>query len=143
MREVASIAEDVIESVRTLLQIFLENETHGVKHAGNEYLVRTGAVHDLITKARAPGGVSEDNLTSVRKKWKEDHDAMDDGLNEIGETIKDAQTSGGEEDLVDDGWDELGLQSNQKMDQTELERAKKVIYSIIYSITSPSHRLDL
>jgi hypothetical protein len=143
MRGVSSIAEDVIESVRVLLQMFLENETHGVEHAGNEYLVRTGAVHDLITKARAPGGVSADNLASVRKKWKEDYDAMDDGLNEIGETIKDAQTSGGEEDLVDDGWDELGLQPSQKMDQTELERAKKVIYSIIYSITSPSHRLDL
>jgi len=126
MREVASVAEDVIQSVRALLQIFLENETRGMEHAGSEYLVRTGAVHDLIAKARAPGGVSENNLTSVRKKWKQDHDAMDDGLNEIGEMIKVAQASGGNDDLEDNGWDELGLQSSQKMDQTELERAKKV-----------------
>ena len=130
MREVASIAEDVIQSVRALLEIFLENETYGVEHAGNEYLVRTGAVHDLISKARAPGGVSANNLASVRKKWKQDYDAMDDGLNEISEMIKGAQASTRDDDLEVDGWDELGLQSSTKMDQTELERAKKVVVSI-------------
>lgn len=137
MREVASIAEDIIQSVRTLLQVFLEHETLGAEHAENEYLVRTAAVHDLITRARAPGGVSSDNLASVRKKWKQDYDAMDDGLNEIGEMIKDAQGSGGNDGFEDDGWDDLGLQSSQKMDQTELERAKKVVCSI----TSPYHCL--
>jgi hypothetical protein len=132
MREVASVAEDVIQSVRALLELFLTNETYGVEHAGNEYLVRTGAVHDLITKARAPGGVSSNNLASVRKKWKQDYDAMDDGLNEISEMIKDAQASTGDDDFEDDGWDELGIQSSTRMDQTELERAKKVVISITF-----------
>ena len=130
MREVASTAEDVIESVRALLQSFLANETHNAEPSGNEYLVRIGAVHDRITKARAPGGVSADNLASVRKKWEEDHVAMVDGLHELDEMIKHAQGSGNEEDLENDGWDELGLQSSQKMDQTELERAKKVVYRL-------------
>jgi hypothetical protein len=143
MREVTSTAEDVIESVRALLQTFLANETHNAKYSGNEYLVRTGAVHDRITKARAPGGVSADNLASVRKKWKEDHVAMVDGLHELDEMIKNAQNSGNEDlDDDDDGWDELGLQSSQKMDQTELERAKKVVHQLppFAVVSSPLHR---
>lgn len=126
MREVASVAEDIIQSVRVLLQVFSEDETHGIEHGRNEYLMRTGAVHDLITSARAPGGVPTDNLASVRKKWKQHYEAMHDGLTEIDEMIQDAQASGREEDVEDDGWNELGLPSNQKMDGTELERAKKL-----------------
>jgi Grap2 and cyclin-D-interacting len=128
MREVTSVAEDVIQSVRTLLLIFLESKTQDIER--DEYLVRTGAVHDLITKARAPGGVSADNLASVRKKWKQDNEAMDDGLNEINEMIQDTRASGSDESFEDDGWDELGFESSQTMDQTELERAKKVSYHL-------------
>lgn len=142
MREVASVAEDIIQSVRVLLQVFSEDETHGIEHGRNEYLMRTGAVHDLITSARAPGGVPTDNLASVRKKWKQHYEAMHDGLTEIDEMIQDAQASGREEDVEDDGWNELGLPSNQKMDGTELERAKKVVM-FSYLPLLLSHYLDL
>lgn len=136
LREVVSVAEDVIQSVRALLRTFLENETRGVEHAGNEYLVRTGAAHDLITKARATGGISADNVASVRKRWKQDHDAMEDGLGEINEMINNAQASdkNTEEDFEDDGWDELGLSSTKKMDQKELERTKKVVCLLTSSL---------
>jgi len=128
LHEVASVAQDVIQLVISLLQTFWDNETRGIEQAGNEYLLRTGAVHDIITKARA-GGLSTDNLTSVRKIWQQNHDAIDDGLKEISEMIN-ATNEQVEDDLEDDGWDELGFQSSRKMDQTELERAKKVVSSV-------------
>jgi hypothetical protein len=141
LREVVSVAEDVIQSVRALLQTFLENETHGVEHAGNEYLVRTGAAHDLITKARAPGGVSADNVASVRKRWKQDHGALEDGVSEIIEMINNAQAPDNNpgEDFEDDGWDEIGIPSTQKLDQVELERTKKVVCLLTSSLSSSSN----
>lgn len=131
IQEVESVADDIIQSVRALCQTFLDIEANNTRtstgRAGDEYMVRTGAVHDLINKARSPGGLPADNLSAVRKILTRDHASLEDALNEIGEMASNTQASSSEDmdDMEDDGWAELGLES-KKLDAAELERAKKV-----------------
>jgi hypothetical protein len=126
-KEVVSVVRDVIEAVRALVQTFLGLFSHsgsGTGKAGEEYMVRTGGVHDLIDKARGANGISKDNLSAVRKKWGEDRATLEDAFREVGEMVVEGE-EGGEEDGEKDGWDELGLGSG-KMDKNELERTKQV-----------------
>lgn len=126
-KEVATTVQDVIEAIRALVQTFLALQTNagrGTGKAGEEYMVRTGGVHDLIEKAK---GVSTDNIGAVRKKWAEDRGSLEDGFREVGEMIEEAEGEGDEEDeFGDDGWDEIGLGKGSKMDADELARTKKV-----------------
>ncbi|KAI0724008.1 hypothetical protein C8T65DRAFT_704651 [Cerioporus squamosus] len=114
-----SLAREVCESVRALASMFVDS-------GGEDYLMRTGTIHDLVEKARRDLPV--DNLAAVKKRWKADRDMMEDSLEEINAMLEDAgegedETEG---DDFDDEWDELGFGASKKMSEVELERTKKV-----------------
>jgi cyclin-D1-binding protein 1 len=137
-KEVTSTVQDVIEAIRALVQTFLALQTHvgsGTNKTGEEYLVRTGTVHDLIDRAKGAKGISKDNLGAVRKKWSEDRGTLEDAFREVGEMAEEeeGEDEDGEDD--EDGWDGLGLGKGKKMDQKELERTKQV-NTAIHSILS-------
>lgn len=123
--EVNSVVKQVIDGIRSLAQTLLDveaptNRTASGK-AGDEYMVRAAAMHDLIDKART--GLSIDNISAVRKLWLRDQASLNDGLNELVEMI---DSNDAEDEIEEeDGWDELGL-ATQKMSPVEVERAKKV-----------------
>ncbi|RDB21366.1 hypothetical protein Hypma_011600 [Hypsizygus marmoreus] len=132
IEELYSVAKNIVESVLSLVQTFLNIEATGSRtstgQAGDEYMVRIGAVHEIIKKAQSTSGLSRDNIVAVQKKLSQDHESLDDGLKEVGEMI-DEQASTDEvmkDDWDDGGWGELGLDSAQRMDVHELERAKKI-----------------
>ncbi|EJF66063.1 hypothetical protein DICSQDRAFT_143418 [Dichomitus squalens LYAD-421 SS1] len=116
--ETRLLASDVIEAVRSLAMMFVED-------AGGDYLVRTGAVHDMVEKARRE--LPADNIAAVRKRWRADRGMLEDSLEDINAMVEDA---GEGEDLdadeLDDEWDELGFGSTKKMSDDELERTKKI-----------------
>lgn len=122
IQEVVSVSREVIESIRALLQTFLDPD------AQDEYLMRTGAVHHLIDKVRAPNGLSKDNLAAVRKRVSQCQGSLDDGLKEVGEMVEDAESTSDADGskVEEDGWEEFGFESGAKMNSDELERAKKV-----------------
>ncbi len=114
-----SLAREVCEAVRALASTFVDS-------AGEDYLVRTGTVHDLVEKARRDLPV--DNLAAVKKRWKADRDMMGDSLEEINAMLEDAgeEKDEAESDEFDDEWDELGFGASKKMSDAEIERTKKV-----------------
>lgn len=130
--EANAIARDVLEAIKSLAQTFITIDAEGSSsrgEAGDEYLIRTGTVHDIIDKARGQNGFSRDNVASVKKIWKRNQESLDDGVNEVRETLENAengQEPTEEEDDFDDGWAELGISSNVKPSAIELERIKKV-----------------
>ncbi|KAI0372885.1 hypothetical protein BV20DRAFT_1034150 [Pilatotrama ljubarskyi] len=112
-------ARDICHAVDSLVSTFTED-------AGEEYLVRTGTVHDLIEKARRE--VPADNLSAVKQCWKADRNMLEDSLGEINSMIEDAAQEGedGDDPDFDDEWDELGFGASKKMSELELERTRKV-----------------
>lgn len=129
-KEAIATVKDVIEAIRALIQTFLALQIDagsGTGKAGEEYMVRTGTVHDIINKAKGANGLSEDNLGAVRKKWTENRGALEDGFREVGEMVEEAEEMDGGDDGDDGGWEELGLGKGAKMNVDELERTKKVL----------------
>ncbi|KAF8964683.1 hypothetical protein BDZ97DRAFT_1904344 [Flammula alnicola] len=123
VREYESVAHNVISSIRALGQTLQSSPSDGT--ASEEYLVRTGEVHELIDTARKSGGLSLNNRDAVRKIWLRDHDSLVDGAEEIQEMCK-PSSADEEEGAFDDGWEELGISSNQKLSPAELDRTAKV-----------------
>ncbi|TFK42583.1 Grap2 and cyclin-D-interacting-domain-containing protein [Crucibulum laeve] len=124
-KEIQTVAKDVIDSIKALLEALLVilNQEHP-ENGGDEYLSRTGIVHEVIEAAQAVDGISKDNVDAVRRIWLRDYGSLADGLDEVREMCE----SGGlnEEDLIDDGWDELGLGSTVALSPDEVSRAKQV-----------------
>ncbi|KAG2063817.1 hypothetical protein BDR04DRAFT_1185984 [Suillus decipiens] len=127
----------IFEALRAVMQTFLNLAARGPSiarngSAGEEYLVRIGTLHDLITQARGLDGIPQDNISAIRRRWKQDRVALEDSLREVSEMIDRAEGSEGDgvdddDDDDDDGWDELGLDDTEaKMDKDELARAKNV-----------------
>ncbi|KAI0664617.1 Grap2 and cyclin-D-interacting-domain-containing protein [Cubamyces menziesii] len=115
-------SREICDSVISLANTFVED-------SGDEYLVRTGTVHDLIEKARRELPV--DNLAAVKMQWKADRGMLEDSLNDINAMIEDAGDEGdddleGERFDDDDELDELGFGPSKKLSDVELERVKKV-----------------
>ena len=95
------------------------------ENTGEDYLVRTGAVHDAVDKARRE--LPADNLTAVKKRWEADRDLMADSLEEINAMLEDDDAEENDLDGEElDEWDELGFGSTKKMSEVELERTRKV-----------------
>lgn len=136
VKEVKFHVKSILEALRAVVQTFLNLAARGPSTAsggmaGEEYLVRTGALHDLITQARGPNGIPKDNLSAICRGWKMDRGALEDSLREVSEMIEGAEKSDESdhtEDDEDDGWDELGLgdTATAKMDKDELARTKNV-----------------
>ncbi|KAK2466918.1 hypothetical protein APHAL10511_001176 [Amanita phalloides] len=121
--EAVSLVKQVIQSIRSLIQTLLDanNGTTKAEHVGDDYLIITAAVHDLIDKARSPDGLSLDNVSAVRKLWLRDQASLEDGYVELVQMIENASDK---EEQVDDGRDELGLGTNH-LSLAEADRAKK------------------
>ncbi|KAL0071420.1 hypothetical protein AAF712_001277 [Marasmius tenuissimus] len=117
-QEVTHLVTDVAAALKGLFQTFLEID----RTDGTEYLMKTGTVHQLIEEARSPSGVSNDNVSAVLKKWKEDTEPLEDGVRELKELIDNV----GDVDGEDDGWDELGLEPDTPLSESEVDRASKV-----------------
>ncbi|THU91161.1 hypothetical protein K435DRAFT_801486 [Dendrothele bispora CBS 962.96] len=128
-QEAVSLVRDVLISTQSLLQLLLDIEVSDDRNKWKEeYLVRTGTLHDIIENARSPTGLSKDNSSAVAKIWNRDLGALEDGVREVAEMIENAQCGdiGEDEDDDDDGWDELGLGSSKTLDKDELGRTFKI-----------------
>ncbi|KAN0077290.1 hypothetical protein V8E55_011145 [Tylopilus felleus] len=128
IKDVRSRAKEIVDALRALVQTFLNNAARGPQlagtgAAGEEYLVRTATLHDLITDARSPSGIPKDNQAAVYRAWKSDRESLDDNLQEITSMIKDAESDDDPDSQVDDGWDDIGLGHTTTMDEHELARA--------------------
>ncbi|KAG6376145.1 hypothetical protein JVT61DRAFT_2119 [Boletus reticuloceps] len=110
---------------RTSSTPFVPSFKHSSTTAGDEYLVRTATLHDLITNARSPSGIQKDNQAAVYRAWKSDRESLEDNLKELAILIKDAE-SDNPSDQADDGWDDIGLGHSAKMDEHELARANNI-----------------
>ena len=96
-KDVTDRVSDILDGLRALLQTFLNNAARGPQLAGSgaageEYLVRTAALHDRITDARGPSGIPKDNQAAVYRAWKSDRDSLGDNLQEITRMITDAES---------------------------------------------------
>ena len=119
LKEYTSLVQNVIGAVESLAQIFLDPSAT----ATEEYLVRTGTIHDLIDMARKPGGLSMTSRDAVRRKWLQNHESIVDGAEEIQQVCSPKDTEG--DDFIDDGWEELGINST-KSSPSEIDRSEKV-----------------
>ncbi|KAJ7452413.1 hypothetical protein B0H11DRAFT_1876433 [Mycena galericulata] len=132
VQEVVSLVKDAIGSIRALVQKFLEIEANDSRQssgqAGDEYMVRTAAVHTVLDRARK---LSASNLLAVRKRWSEDAASLDDGFREVADMIEEAESTtddieDSDDAMFDDGWGEIGIGKSQRMIPEELDRTKKV-----------------
>jgi hypothetical protein len=119
IKEYTSLVQNVIGAVESLAHIFLDSSAT----ATDEYLVRTGTIHDLIDMARKPGGLSMISRDAVRKRWLQNHESIVDGAEEIQQVCSPMDTK--DDDFIDDGWEELGINST-KLSPSELDRTEKV-----------------
>ena len=118
LKEYTSLLQNVIGAIESLAQVFLDPTT-----ATEEYLIRTGTIHDLIDIARKPGGLSMTSRDAVRKRWLQNHESIVDGAEEIQQVCNPIDTQG--DDFIDDGWEELGINSTT-LSPSELDRTEKV-----------------
>lgn len=137
-REIRWLAEDVLSALDNLLRVygdddhFIQSSTSKLTETGTPYLVRTGAVHDAIDRARE---LPRTNREAVRRRWDGLLGGLHDCKEEVQELIEDDEGSD-EEDGTDgtsgyeDGWEELlGGSSNgtsPKASEDEMKRLKHV-----------------
>jgi Grap2 and cyclin-D-interacting len=133
-----SVLTALQELVHAHLSLLAKATTHTYKDAtigsssrNDEYLAKTGVVHELIRQAKAehhPQGLSKTNLVAVRKRWREQYEIIADAVSTL--EIEASPTPDGEddEDDLDDGWDdpELNLSDSGKQSPEQTELAKKV-----------------
>jgi cyclin-D1-binding protein 1 len=131
-----TMAEDIRNGSRGVLenlQVFsvaLGSIVERGDEAGEDYLVRTGAVHESIDVFRR--GIPEYNVTAVHHRWTKDYSMLEDSLAEVGDMVESNGCEDDEDDLDEefgDEWDELGLGSTKKMNEKELQRTKQVCFT--------------
>ncbi|TFY51389.1 hypothetical protein EVG20_g11021, partial [Dentipellis fragilis] len=114
-KEVHQLVKDILSAIRELAQAHLnltkddaQKSKAGKGAAGEEYLVKTAAVHNLIQRAKSSGadGLSESNLQAVKKVWDEHGETIDDSVFEFKDMVEEG---GDEEEDEEDGWDEGGF----------------------------------
>ncbi|THH17803.1 hypothetical protein EW146_g3065 [Bondarzewia mesenterica] len=110
--EVHHLVKSVFDAIQKLAQAHLSLMKEGaakgkIGAAGEEYLVKTAAVHDLIDRARSegPSGLSKDNVHAVRKLWKSRGEPIADAIAELDDVIESAD--GDEDDEESDASDGL------------------------------------
>jgi Grap2 and cyclin-D-interacting len=129
LKEYTSLLQNVIAALESLAHMFLDPTTA----ATEEYLIRTGTIHDLIDIARKPGGLSITSRDAVRKRWLQNHESIVDGAEEIQQVCNPKDTEG--DDFIDDGWEELGINSTT-LSPSELDRTEKVGSSFFSSLNN-------
>ncbi len=127
--EVRKCATDVLESLRAYSDAFTEIVNRG-EGSGEDYLVKTGEVHDTIDAARR--NLPEDNASAVRKRWSTDRGMVEDSLADVQSMIEDDEADADElegldeDEEFDDELDALGLGPTKRLSPLELARVKKV-----------------
>jgi len=107
VRDLLNATQDLAGAHLSLLQ-----GGRGRGSAGEDYLVKTAAVHDLISRARH--SLPSENVSAVRQAWDEQGAILRDALEELDEIAQSGIPVEGEgdEDNLSDGWDELGLDTS-------------------------------
>lgn len=120
-------AQDVLENIAAYAKSFSAIVDQGTSTT-EDYLVRTGAVHESVDRLRRD--LPLDNVDAVKRRWSKDREMLEDSVKEAAELAKGMDEDNFDDedfgDDLDDGWDELGLGSTRKMSEEELERTKKV-----------------
>lgn len=116
--EYKNTAQNTIRSIEYFADGLQSSISRSLEY--DDCLMAVNKVHELIDIAKRPGALSVDNKAAVRKKLLQDHDSLQDGAEEIKEMI--TPTSDG----FDDGWEDLGLKSNQDFSPEEKDRLKMV-----------------
>ncbi|KJA27217.1 hypothetical protein HYPSUDRAFT_63480 [Hypholoma sublateritium FD-334 SS-4] len=127
-QEYEKVARGVINAVRSL-GITLTSSPETSTGSTEEYLVRTGEIHELIDSAKKTNGLSLNNREAVCRIFAQDHESMKDAAEElqgICKPVDENSSDDDEEDDFDDGWAELGISSNPKLSPYELSVAEKV-----------------
>lgn len=127
----ASAVKQVVTEMCTALSALART----LLEEGDDYLVHTGMVHDLVYQAKRD--LPADNQMAVKKRWAADRGMLEDTLQDVTSMLEDNDAVGDEVHSDDelDGLDELGLGSTKKMSELELERTKKVLRCV--SCTAP------
>ncbi|KAK7693718.1 hypothetical protein QCA50_003290 [Cerrena zonata] len=137
-KEVRQSAQDVCEAAKALSQTFItitknsgESSSSSSGGNGEDYLMRTGAIHEVVEKIKRE--LSEDNVAAVRKRYAMDVGLLEDTVKEVAEMIEDSEGSeddeddeGFEDEDFDDELGELGLGSTKRLSTAEVERVKKI-----------------
>ncbi|KAH9843081.1 uncharacterized protein C8Q71DRAFT_699863 [Rhodofomes roseus] len=117
-----TLASDVKQVVREVC-IALSALGHTLLVDGDDHLVHTGMVHELVDKAKRD--LPADNRAAVKKRWASDRGMLEDSLQDVTSMIEDNDAED-EFDEFDDELDDLGLGSSKKMSEVELARTKKI-----------------
>ncbi|KAF9482750.1 hypothetical protein BDN70DRAFT_874529 [Pholiota conissans] len=126
VQEYEKVARGVIVAVQAL-GMTLNSSSATSTGTTEEYLVRTGEIHELIDNAKKSGGLSINNRDAVCRIFLRDQDSLLDAAEEIQEMCKPSADNSDEHvDDFDDGWSELGISSSQKPSQVELMTMEKV-----------------
>jgi len=120
-KEAVWAAETTTQALEVLARHFATNCRQD-KAEDQEYLIKTGAVHDAVLKAAE---LSEGEVDAVVKRWKANAEALEDSLGEVKEMMED-KGEVGSENASDDGWDELGEGFGGKLSVEEMNRVKKI-----------------
>lgn len=118
--EVFWAADGTIQALFGLAKHFLDKCSKDI--VDEEYLARTGAVHEAVRKAEE---VSQNEFAAFVKSWKLNGEALKDSLDEVKQMLEEKNTVDDECDIKDD-WDEVLGGSATNLSDKELERAKKV-----------------
>ncbi|KAJ3514839.1 hypothetical protein NLJ89_g2129 [Agrocybe chaxingu] len=126
LKEYEIVARNVIREVLHFSEVLLSPPAASTSN--EDYLVGVGKMHELIDLARRSGGLSLNNREAVRKRWLQDRDSLVDGEEEIQEICQssDSDEPADDDELFDDGWEELGISSKQKLSPVERDRVEKV-----------------
>ena len=143
-RETRWATEAVVNALHVFLDCFLDDPP-----VNESYLIRTGAVHEAIERARS---ISKSNVEAVKKRWEADREGLNDCVKELAEMIEEETADDIESDgesgnsrigdsFSDDGWGDLGAGSSKrkhvKASQEDLARLNSVSSRVHRNPTFP------
>ncbi|KAF8499932.1 hypothetical protein JB92DRAFT_923331 [Gautieria morchelliformis] len=123
-REAIWASEGTIRALAALVRHF-EKQCRQGETSGEEYLAKTGAIHDAVTKAE---NLSNDETEAIIRAWKVNGESLEDSLKEV----KEMEDKDGDEEQEQsnedggDGWDELGEEFGRKLKPEEMQRVKQI-----------------
>ena len=126
-RSATEVCQSVLAFAQGFLSITNEADSSSSSQSKEDYLVRTGTVHECIEKIRK--SLPESNAGAVKNLWLQDRAMLDDSFAEVNTMIEE----GGDGNESDEGFgddddllDELGLGTTKSLSSIEIERVKKV-----------------
>lgn len=121
-KEAVRAAEETIRALESLAQHF-EKQCRGDDTSADEYLAKTGVVHDAVMRAEK---LSSDETEAIAKVWRLNGESLEDSLREVKEMMEEKDVENTDENESSDGWDELGEEFGRKLNSEEMQRVKQV-----------------